>query len=78
MKGEVRVDAELAQSRLFQGGVVVVVDAVDPDHGAAGGEQVARQAEADEACGPADQNGIGRGVGHRVVHIAALRRLGRC
>ena len=78
MKGEARLGTELQKSRLFQSRIVIVVDVVVADHGAAGGEQMAREAKADEACRSGDEDGIGRGVGHWAIGIGTLRTACRC
>src|SRR5262245_47858725 len=70
--GEVELDeaiavqpGELGQPRLLKGRVVVAVDVVETDHGAASLQQAARDMEADEACRAGDEDGI---VGHHSRH----------
>ncbi len=74
VKGE---SAELPQHgkpRLLERGVVVVVDAVDADDGAAAFQKPPRQRKADEACSAGDQNWSLRAChGFRAARVRRVR-----
>ena len=78
MESEMRMGAQLGDARFLERRIIIVVDAVDPDYGAACREQLAREGKADEARRAGDEDRLGRHAGHREIGIAALRRAGRC
>ena len=77
MEGETPVLRERLETRLLQRRVIVVIEAVDAGHGAAGLEQAARETKSDEPCCPGDQDGRGRGR-HPGTLMMALARDARC
>ena len=57
-EGEPRILHQDRQARLLDGGIVVVVQVINPDDAVARGEQALRHVKADETRGAGHQNGL--------------------
>src|SRR6185312_2748567 len=66
-----RQPAKFGKARLFQLGIVIIVEIVEADDGAPALQQPARDMKADEAGGAGDKD---RSVSHRFSHVSARAR----